>query len=164
MTGKCTKRVKLTSGYSLTGTKSFSCRCTMGPTASGNSSGCLSTRPFTVSLYMSFLTLVISTGRQKRNGSKTAEWEREGKRHKKKIWNPILPSLTWHSRAFPPNSVAKVATLKSFNKSLFQSCQPQMRLNCCCKNMIKLRMSIPVTTSLHDLSHHHTQRLCFKNS
>lgn len=32
----------------------------MGPTGSGSSSGCLSTRPFTVSLYMSLRTLLIS--------------------------------------------------------------------------------------------------------
>ncbi len=56
------RRVKqlLTSGYSLTGTNSFSCRWTMGPIGSGSSRGCLSTRPFTVSLYMSLRTLLIS--------------------------------------------------------------------------------------------------------
>lgn len=50
----------LTSGYSLTGTNSFSCRWTMAPTGSGSSRGGLSTRPFTVSLYMSLRTLLIS--------------------------------------------------------------------------------------------------------
>lgn len=54
----------LTSGYSLTGTKSFSCSWATGPTASGSSSMSrpLNMPPFSVSLYMSLRTLPISLG------------------------------------------------------------------------------------------------------
>lgn len=61
----------LTSGYSLTGTNSFSCRWTMAPTGSGSSRGGLSTRPFTVSLYMSLRTLLIS---EKHKSDQVSVW------------------------------------------------------------------------------------------
>lgn len=69
------KRVfALTSGYSLTGTNSFSCRWTMAPTGSGSSRGGLSTRPFTVSLYMSLRTLLISERHQCNHVRLTLVW------------------------------------------------------------------------------------------